>query len=154
MARIKTSEEAMQKYGPIISGKWPNESQWMTLYDCPDWLEKHLTGLDGKPCKRIYCNKDLLIPLTRAFENVKDRGLLDQVKTFDGCFSIRMQRGSSDKISTHSYGLAIDIAAGENPLGQDPKMSKELVDCFTDVGFIWGGNFLRKDGMHFQYAEF
>jgi len=29
-------------------------------------------------------------------------------------------------------------------------MSKELVSCFTDAGFDWGGTWERKDGMHFQ----
>ena len=33
-------------------------------------------------------------------------------------------------------------------------MDKNLVKCFTDAGFGWGGNYSRPDGMHFTLAGF
>jgi len=32
-------------------------------------------------------------------------------------------------------------------------MSHELVQCFKDAGFDWGGDWTRPDGMHFQLAK-
>ena len=83
------------------------------------------------------------------FENVKKRGLEDQVKTWDGCFNIRKKRGASSS-SLHSWGLAIDINAAWNGFGKKPTMSPELVACFTDAGMDWGGTWSTPDGMHFQ----
>ena len=99
--------------------------------------------------KKIYCNKRMVPLLSRAFENIRKRGLEDQIKTWDGCFNIRKKRGGSSS-SLHSWGLAIDINAAWNQFGKTPTMSKELVACFTDAGMDWGGNWATKDGMHFQ----
>ena len=99
--------------------------------------------------KKIYCNKRMVPLLSRAFENIRKRGLEDQIKTWDGCFNIRKKRGGSSS-SLHSWGLAIDINAAWNQFGKTPTMSKELVACFTDAGMDWGGAWSNPDGMHFQ----
>ena len=56
-------------------------------------------------------------------------------------------------MSLHSWGIAIDVNAFENGLHQEPRLSAGFVKCFTDAGFIWGGNWRRKDGMHFELAK-
>lgn len=99
--------------------------------------------------KRIYCHPLLADCLGRCLELVITRNLQSEIKTFDGCYNVRKIRGISNRWSVHSWGLAFDINASENKLGQEPKISKELVECFTDF-FEWGGYFNRKDGMHFQ----
>jgi hypothetical protein len=88
-------------------------------------------------------------PLMQAFSNIIDRGLIDELKTWDGCFNVRKKRGLKS-MSLHSWGIAIDINATWNGLGKEPTMSNRLVKCFTDCGFEWGGTWTRKDGMHFQ----
>lgn len=99
------------------------------------------------------CHKLVMSKFQAAFKNVVDRKLAKQVKTFDGCFVLRKIRGGKS-ISTHSWGIAIDLNAKWNPLGQKNfEMSEELAKCFEDVGFIWGGRWTaRPDAMHFQYA--
>lgn len=99
--------------------------------------------------KRIYMNKRLQRPFADALVNLRERGLQDQVKTWDGCFNIRNKRGARS-YSLHSWGLAFDINAAWNRLGQKPTMSPELVKCFTDAGLNWGGVWQRADGMHFE----
>lgn len=134
-------DDCYLKYGD------PNLQKNMIIWKVPDEVRF------GAVPKKIYCNADLVDPLLRALRLVKSRGLADQIKTWDGCFNIRLQRGSDTRYSIHSWGLAIDINAFENGLGQAPQMSPELVKCFTDVGFDWGGTWKRKDGMHFQLAH-
>lgn len=102
--------------------------------------------------KRIYMNSRLVRPFTDALVNVRNRGLGEQIKTWDGAFNIRNKRGGRT-LSLHSWGLAFDINAAWNPLGKTPTMSRGLVECFTDAGFIWGGTFSRPDGMHFEIAK-
>jgi hypothetical protein len=57
---------------------------------------------------------------------------------------------ASTFLSTHSWGMAIDLNASWNKLGAIPTLSREFVNCFKKEGFKWGGEFSRKDGMHFQ----
>lgn len=119
----------------------------MILWDVPAHLEIGLIP------KRIFCNKDLITPLATAFGLLIHSGCVQELRTWDGCFNIRPIRGVDNKMSLHSWGLAVDVNAYENGLGQVPKLSPEFVKCFTDAGFDWGGKFKRKDGMHFQLAN-
>ncbi len=137
-----TSSKCLKKYG------FPNdkmEFKHLILWDVPTKINCKITVLPNK----IYCNKDLVQPLQDAFQKIIDRGLTDQVKTWDGCFNIRKKRGLKSW-STHSWAISVDFNAAWNRLGQKPQMSDELVKCFTDAGFDWGGNWKREDGMHFQ----
>jgi hypothetical protein len=156
LPRAKTRSEATLRYGKIVSagGKlaWSGEATWMGMFIMPVGFEHVINTASSKPLTKIYCNKDMHAPLKLALQNLLDRGLAKEFKTFDGCFMLRMVRGTTDALSTHSYGLAIDLNASENALGQEPKLSPEFVKCFTDVGFAWGGNFKRKDGMHFSFC--
>lgn len=132
-----TSKQCLDKYGP------PEKEAHMTVWDVPADIEV------GAIPKRLYCNIDMVKPLEIAFRNIIDRGLIDELRTWDGCFNIRKKRGG-DSPSLHSWGVAIDINAAWNGFGKEPTMSPELVECFTDAGLDWGGLWAKKDGMHFQ----
>ena len=116
----------------------------MTLWDVPAEVEI------GAIPKRIYCNKDLIDPLLRAFINLVSRGYAEsELLTWDGCFNIRKTTSGRSQ-SLHSWGVAIDLNAFENGYGKPPKLSHGFVECFTDAGFDWGGEWKIPDGMHFQ----
>ena len=132
-----TSAQALKKYGD------PTKESGMTLWDVPKELEI------GVLPKRLYCNKDMILPLTKAFKNLISTGCVKELKTWDGCFNIRKKRGLGS-MSLHSWGIAIDVNAAWNGLNKEPQLSKEFVNCFTLAGFDWGGTWTRKDGMHFQ----
>lgn len=136
-----TSSQCLKKWGdPALI---ENELKYMTVWDIPTHLEL------GVIPKKLYCNKILINPLIIAFTNIIERDLVNELKTWDGCFNVRRKRGLKS-LSLHSWGIAIDINAAWNGLGKEPTMSKELIKCFIDAGFEWGGNWNRKDGMHFQ----
>ena len=135
-----TSQQALKKYGD------PHSQRAMVVWDVPTNLEI------GFIPKKIYCNRDMVTPLSNAFQNLITRGFVSELKTWDGCFNIRKKRGLSS-MSLHSWGIAIDVNAFENGLNQTPKLSAGFVKCFTDAGFNWGGNWTRKDGMHFQLSK-
>jgi hypothetical protein len=152
-----TSKQALAHYGD------PKLEKGMVLFDVPTHLEI------GVIPKKVYCNKDLVKPLTQAFTNLIERKLVGELKTWDGCFNNRPIRGFEKKfaaavkannmdlaasyLSLHSWGLAIDVNAAWNGLGKEPQLSPAFVKCFTDAGFTWGGTFKRKDGMHMELAE-
>jgi hypothetical protein len=146
-------DEAVSRYGKIEEGIWEDEQKWMAVFTVPNTIFPFLINSATKnPTKHIYLNRDLAEPLATAFNNVIQRSLIIELNTFDGCFNIRDVRGEPGKESCHSYGLAIDFNAATNKLGTEGDIDRELVKCFTDVGFAWGGNFTRKDPMHFSWA--
>lgn len=156
-----TNQQFYEKYGdPLAPGF---AAKWLTMWDVPKELEI------GVIPKRIYCNKDLIIPLSKAFNNLIATGFVDELKTWDGCYNARAIRGYEEKykqarrakdivsairfLSVHSWGNAIDVNAFQNALGTKGKLSIGFIKCFTDAGFDWGGIWARRDPMHFQLAK-
>jgi hypothetical protein len=79
-----------------------------------------------------------------------DEGSLD-----DWGYAFRMVRGSTDTLSNHSSGTAIDLNATKHPLGKENTFSKEdaakCVALAAKYGCKWGGTYkARKDDMHFE----
>ena len=81
-----------------------------------------------------------------------------------GTFNWRKVRGAN-RLSSHSYGIAIDIAIKQsdywrwdNPKAKETdeiiyknRIPMELVEVFEKYGFIWGGRWYHYDTMHFEY---
>lgn len=141
MLQLLTSDDCFKKYGP------PEFEKNMTVWDIPFDFEI------GVIPKKLYCNKDVISPLTQAFKNLIKTGLVSELKTWDGCFNIRGKRGNPKSYSLHSWGVAIDVNAAWNGFGKRPTLSAEFVKCFTDAGFDWGGTWSTPDGMHFQMKK-
>jgi len=136
-----TSQQAFRKYGN------PSDSNpHMIMWDVPGFLEI------GMIPKRIYCNRDLVQPLSKAFQELIRTGHVNELKTWDGCFNIRKKRGGAT-MSLHSWGIAVDLNAFSNCFGCIPKLSPGFVKCFTDNGFDWGGTWRKPDGMHMQLSK-
>lgn len=107
--------------------------------------------LDKKVTK-IRCHKLLVQQFAAAFRAVADADLWGDLHDFAGVYNFRTQRGAS-KLSAHAFGIAIDVSAAQNPLGEVPKMHPGVIQAFEAQGFFWGGRFSRPDGMHFQFCE-
>lgn len=146
-----TLEAAKKRYGEIESGIWPDEAVWCSFATIPQGVEIN-NSMTGAAMTRVYCNRDMITPLEQALANVVSRGLASELRTFDGCLMVRDVRGKPGQLSAHAYALAIDLNAKSNPLGGPVEFSKELVKCFTDAGFDWGGDFKRVDAMHFSFC--
>ena len=157
---MSSSLKHFQKYGDPSTPQF--RKKYLVLWDVPNQLEI------GVIPKRIYCNKDIIQPLTQAFSALISTGAVKELKTWDGCWNFRpirgyekryqtlMSQGKVDQairlLSIHSWACAIDVNAAENGLNRPPKLSKKFVKCFKDAGFIWGGDFSRPDGMHFELS--
>jgi hypothetical protein len=136
-----TSNQCLTKYGHPTNG-----ADYLTVWDVPVHLRV------GKIPRKIYCNKDAVIPLQTAFVNLINRGLVDELRTWDGCFNIRPMRGGTN-YSLHSWGIAVDMNAKTNAMGTVGDMTPEFVQCWVDAGWDWGGYWDRSDPMHFQLKK-
>jgi hypothetical protein len=79
-----------------------------------------------------------------------DKGTYD-----DWGYAFRMVRGSTDRLSCHSSGTAIDLNATKHPLGKYDTFPAEKIPMIRALakkyGLKWGGDFKsRPDDMHFE----
>lgn len=75
----------------------------------------------------------------------------------DWGYCFRMVRGSTDNLSNHSSGTAIDLNATKHPLGKAGTFPAEKVPMLRALAkkysLTWGGDYRnRKDEMHFEVA--
>ena len=75
----------------------------------------------------------------------------------DWGFCYRMIRGSTDKLSNHASGTALDLNASKHPLGKAGTFDAAKVPMIQALarkyGLRWGGDYVnRKDEMHFEIA--
>ena len=93
--------------------------------------------------------------LTRIIEEFGEEGIrrhgLDQ---YGGLTNVRMMRGSTNKISRHSFGIAIDLNPAENdlrtPWPEKASMPKAAISCFEEEGWTSFARVRGFDAMHFQ----
>lgn len=96
-----------------------------------------------------------------VFDAIVAANLADLILTFDGSFVPRHKNWDPDNpdLSSHSWGVAIDLNARWNSAGSSPALPGQLGDLgplvpiFAAHGFAWGGHFSHNvDGMHFELA--
>lgn len=108
---------------------------------------------NGTRVTHARCHALLVDNFQGALAAVKEAGLEREVRNYSGIYAVRAVRGGIHP-STHAWGIAIDLEAEKYPLGSLQRMPGEVVQCFTEVGFLYGGDFLgRKDPMHYQYVK-
>lgn len=107
---------------------------------------------------KLACNKDvapLLVGFAAEFHELIepiDEGGLD-----DWGYCYREVRGSTNTLSNHSSGTAIDLNATKHPLGKAGTFPLEKVPMIQALAkkysLKWGGDYQgRKDEMHFEVA--
>jgi hypothetical protein len=106
-----------------------------------------------KSVSRLQCHVKLKDIFPAVFTTIRDNGLQPEIRTFGGCFNFRGKR-TIDKLSTHCWGIAIDLNTQTNAQGGAGDMPPEVVEIFRAAGFKWGGDWSgkSKDPMHFQYC--
>lgn len=129
----------------------------------PHWPEKILTTIDLPLTMRLSwdhkvsvyklsCHQALKEIFRAVFEQIVQEGLGSRVRTYGGCYAFRPKRGAA-QYSTHVWGIAIDLNPETNAMGTPGDMDPGIVRVFAAHGFEWGGHFLRKDPMHFQFCR-
>jgi hypothetical protein len=102
---------------------------------------------------QMTCHKRIAPVFAMVFGEIEKRGLQAKIESFGGCFSFRPQRRST-KLSTHAWGIAIDLNTDDNAQGSTGNMDAGLVEIFRSAGFEWGGEWVGSacDPMHFQFC--
>jgi len=107
---------------------------------------------------RVTMLQPALDSLARVFENVRitDPDLYARINTA-GALCVRRIRGTQRSVSTHAFGLAVDLnidgkldtlGDGRTQLGLTI-----LADFFRTEGWVWGASWRREDSMHFEISR-
>ena len=149
-------------------GRFRNDKLLSALYgDSKTEIRKNLVRIkwiriNGK-ARSILFNKQQ--GAAHALENVvkalnqlpaKDKVFLQPM---GGTFNYRKIAGTN-RLSAHSYGIAIDINPKKSLYWRWTKLKsrqypttipKKIIEIFEANGFIWGGRWHHFDTMHFEY---
>ncbi len=107
---------------------------------------------------RVSMLRPAVDSLKRVFAKIEaaDPDLYERISTA-GALCVRRIRGSQNSVSTHAFGLAVDLnidgvldtlGDGRTQLGLTI-----LADFFQAEGWFWGAAFSREDSMHFEVSR-
>ncbi len=114
------------------------------------WLREYYAEEEVPILGTTECHRDMFPPLRAAMQELVDRGLAELVDEddFGGCWAPRTQ--GSAALSSHAWGIAVDLNVAGNHYGAEPTMPVEIVEVMAAHGFAWGGEWPVPDGMHFE----
>ena len=137
-----------------MSQQLRSSNGWLASKDA---AELHIVSVPIEGTKiKVRCAK-AVAPLIAGFckefnELIEpiDGGALD-----DWGYCFRNVRGSTDKLSNHSSGTAVDLNATKHPLGKIGTFPADKVPMIRALakkyGLKWGGDYKgRADEMHFE----
>jgi hypothetical protein len=152
--KIFTQSEMEQYFG-----KANPQGTYLTMIELP-----YTMYYDKQPVKRMRCHKKVANAFLNVFNELLavygEKRLNElEITDFGGCFNYRLMRGSTTKLSAHSWGTAIDLDANRNTLKENHTTArfarpeyKQMIDIFEKHGFASLGRLTDYDWMHFQYG--
>ena len=151
-------DQIVATFGDIFEHINPDHTlnpSWQAEFLQPITLPFPLT-LSWDPSRSIAqmtCHKLLAEVFAAVFARVEGEGLSGKITSFGGCFAFRPQRTGS-RLSTHAWGIAIDLNPETNAQGTAGNMDPAVTKIFRDAGFQWGGDWRgrSRDPMHFQFC--
>lgn len=139
----------------------------------PNEMEKYLETIDipikdesgNQTTMKLTVHKKLATEIKAVFQDLLSISNF-RIKAHEtGAYSWRMMASGTGSQSHHSYGVAIDVNATDNPAayssgsynpgGNYFSVTSEVVDVWKKHGFYWGGDWSGgfRDYMHFTYTD-
>ncbi len=147
------------------AGRFRNDAFLKKLYGSTQKeIEKNLTMVTWLPKhggKKLKFNKNenaaaQLQKVSNELDNLPEH-FMKYLLNVDGTYTYR-KIAKTDRLSAHSYGIAIDLDTAYSQYWQWDKkyhfnnqIPKEIVEIFEKHGFVWGGRWYHYDTMHFEY---
>lgn len=153
-------------------GRIRHEPFFYKMYgNSEDEVESKITEIDWLPqhfAKKVKLKVTTVNGIDNKLKSISDeldslpRQYMSYLENPGGTFNWRVIAGTS-RISTHSFGMTLDINVAHSNYWRDDKpdadgiyeyknrIPMEIVDIFEKHGFIWGGKWYHFDTMHFEY---
>ena len=159
---------------------WPDQNDVDTFYGDPRakdggpsmlWVADNLvyvkapwplvTSWDGRPVRAIRIHRECAKSLEAVLDAVwtasgKDEKVIEEwgMHLYGGGYEFRPMKGG-DRLSMHSWGCAVDFDPARNGLGDPtPRFAgcPDVLAAFAAERWVWGGEWKKPDGMHWQAA--
>ena len=152
-------DQIIETFGDIFSYIRPDHTldpKWQldSLVTIPLPFSLPLSWDPARQVQHMTCHKLLSPVFEEVFQTISSEGLQSQLTSFGGCFSFRPERNGT-RLSSHSWGIAIDLNPESNQQGTAGNMDPSVVSIFRNAGFTWGGEWQgrTRDPMHFQFCS-
>jgi hypothetical protein len=148
--RPRNYREAIQFFGdPSI-----NHEQWrrdnIVKAFAPSGFQFQLLAAGTR--NYVWVHKKLKEHFEVLFQSIANAGLWHEIQPVSGPFVYRNVRGGT-RLSTHAFGIGIDIRPNLYPRGQNRLYpALPVVEILRDHGFHWGIFLPTPDPHHFQFA--
>lgn len=131
--------------------KIARNNPWLKFIDLGNYASEiaHIRGLNTSRGYGFWGHELMQTELPLVFDTLIQRGLIGELTHFDGCWNVRPMSGGR-ALSVHSWGLALDFNAAQNPYGGRVSFSDEMIIAWASCGWESGAVWHTKDGMHFQ----
>jgi len=100
-----------------------------------------------------WVHKKLVEHFAAALRYIEAEGFAGEITQFGTWAPRHILHNSKKPLSLHSWGIACDINWHENHYGDESNLHPVIIEGFKKFGFTWGGDWRKKDPMHFQYYK-
>ena len=120
----------------------------------PAFLAEHIVAVSVPVLGTVRCHAGIVDDLRAALVEIVEAGLAEHLNParYGGCFHPRRISADRDRLSSHAWGVAIDINVDLSMPGLGPVPPDEMIEIFGRHGFRWGGDFIQPDNHHYEWV--
>ncbi|MFN2556903.1 MAG: M15 family metallopeptidase [Nitriliruptorales bacterium] len=120
----------------------------------PAFAVNHIVKADVPILGSVTCHEKIIDDLRQALQQIVETHLASAIDPdrYAGCYHPRRISTSSQRLSHHSWGIAIDLNVDLSLPDLGPPPHPGVIAAFQAHGFRWGGDFLHPDNHHFEWV--
>ncbi len=124
------------------------------IWPDPDWVDEHIVIEEVPILGRVRCHEAIMDDLRAGLQAIVDAGLAGEIdpSEYGGCYHPRRIGSRTERLSRHSWGIAVDLNVDFSVAGMGTPMDRRAIDLLARHGFRWGGDFLTPDNHHFEWV--
>lgn len=124
------------------------------IWPDPGWVDQHIVIEEVPILGRVRCHEAIMDDLRAGLQAIVDAGLAGEIDPgeYGGCYHPRRIGSRTERLSRHSWGIAVDLNVDFSVAGMGTPMDHRAIDLLARHGFRWGGDFLTPDNHHFEWV--
>ncbi len=124
------------------------------IWPDPAWVDQHIVIEEVPILGRVRCHEAIMDDLRAGLQAIVDAGLAGEIDPgeYGGCYHPRRIGSRTERLSRHSWGIAVDLNVDFSVAGMGTPMDRRAIDLLAQHGFRWGGDFLTPDNHHFEWV--